>query len=68
VFGYLEKQFHDLSPGLSRNEPYFQVRGGSFKNPANLAREQVADLVWDSGPMPARVGLDDIGFRCVKDP
>jgi serine/threonine-protein kinase len=58
------KMFHELTPPLLPTEPFYQVRGGSFRFAAN--REEAASLCWDYNPMPARARLHDIGFRCVR--
>ncbi len=55
-----------ISPPLSIHEAYYQIRGGSYTSP--IPRPQVPDLIWDSSPMPARVGQPALGFRCAKDP
>jgi hypothetical protein len=55
-----------ISPPLSIHEAYYQIRGGSYASP--IPRPQVPDLIWDSSPMPARVGQPELGFRCAKDP
>ena len=57
-------QFRDLNPPLSREEPWYQIRGGSY---AILAGETPARLVWDFVPFPARARQDDVGFRCAVD-
>ena len=52
-----------VSPPPSANEPWYMIRGGSFK-------ERLADLSnvsFDSTTIPVRYKSDSIGFRCVKD-
>ncbi|HEY3739086.1 MAG TPA: bifunctional serine/threonine-protein kinase/formylglycine-generating enzyme family protein [Bryobacteraceae bacterium] len=56
----IEKFANLLTPPASDTEPWFTVKGGSFRMP--LA-ESSADL-WL--PAPARYHADDLGFRCVK--
>jgi len=51
-FNNYEKIFSDLTPGLSRTEPFYQVRGGSYRY--EVAPDQTAALLWDSSPAPAR--------------
>jgi formylglycine-generating enzyme required for sulfatase activity len=56
----------ELSPPLTRDEPAFQIRGGSCRQaPGGL--EGLADLVWHSAARPARLGGRFIGFRCARD-
>jgi formylglycine-generating enzyme required for sulfatase activity len=60
---YRRKEFPDLHPPLSRTEPYYQIRGGSYKYlPPDPAR-----LTWDWAPVPERAPKAQIGFRCAKD-
>jgi len=61
---YTRQLFHDLNPPLSRNEAWYQIRGGSFVNPP---ADQAARLVWDFVAFPARARQDDVGFRCAVD-
>lgn len=49
-----------LEPPATSAEPWFTVKGGSFRRPQS---QSSADL-WL--PAPARYSADDIGFRCVK--
>jgi serine/threonine-protein kinase len=58
------KMFKDLSPALSSTEPFFQVRGGSFR--FYVPPGETPALVHDSSPIPARARKPDIGFRCVR--
>jgi formylglycine-generating enzyme required for sulfatase activity len=44
------------------NEPWFPVRGGSYRRPMTEASG------WSSVAVPVRHRADDIGFRCAKDP
>jgi serine/threonine protein kinase/formylglycine-generating enzyme required for sulfatase activity len=57
--------FRDLTPPLSPTEPFYQVRGGSYRFVLD-SREEAARLLWDSTPVPARARKPDIGFRCAK--
>jgi serine/threonine protein kinase len=43
------------------DEPWYQIRGGSFDRP--LAQ----NVIWDSTTVPARWKDPNIGFRCAKD-
>jgi serine/threonine-protein kinase len=63
-----EREFESLkkrpySPPLSRNEPSYQIRGGSFHFLADPK-----SLLFDSLTLPARTSDPDIGFRCAHDP
>jgi serine/threonine-protein kinase len=64
-----EREFELLkklySPPLTRNEPSYQVRGGSFHY---LSGDSKFDLVVDALPLPARAHEPDVGFRCAQDP
>jgi formylglycine-generating enzyme required for sulfatase activity len=65
AFQLLREKFKDLQPPLLRTEPMYQIRGGSFR------RYLIPDLrmlLFDGVVMPARASMDDLGFRCVKDP
>jgi formylglycine-generating enzyme required for sulfatase activity/tRNA A-37 threonylcarbamoyl transferase component Bud32 len=55
-----------FSPPLSRSEPFYETRGGSFKYLPPKGSE--AALTFDQRPMPARTRQADLGFRCAKDP
>jgi serine/threonine-protein kinase len=55
----------DFSPPLSRTEPFYQTRGGSFRFLPPKGLE--AALVFDERDMPARTRQPDLGFRCAKD-
>jgi formylglycine-generating enzyme required for sulfatase activity len=57
--------FRELRPPLSRDEAYFQVRGGSFRFAPRP--EEAGRLCSDFSPMPARVRRADIGFRCARN-
>lgn len=50
-----------LQPPPSAEEPWQEVKGGSFARPLETATP------WQSMPIPARFAAHDIGFRCVKD-
>jgi formylglycine-generating enzyme required for sulfatase activity len=50
-----------LTPAPTMNDPWYQIRGGSFT-------ESIDDIViWDKGSVPAVWKDTNIGFRCVKD-
>jgi formylglycine-generating enzyme required for sulfatase activity len=51
-----------LDPSPKANEPWYMIRGFSFKMPS-LASEAARDFA----TVPARWKADDIGFRCAKD-
>jgi serine/threonine-protein kinase len=54
--------YPSLDPQPTREDSWYQIRGGSFK-------EGLQDgLVWDSTTVPSRWKSTNIGFRCVKDP
>jgi serine/threonine-protein kinase len=65
-----ERQFEllkkHISPPLARNEPSYQLRGGSCRyltdDPTKFA------LVFDALHWPARAHGRDVGFRCAQDP
>jgi len=63
-FAGAQQYFRDLSPPLSRDEPFYQIRGGSF---AVLPGNSPASFVWDFEAFPARARQDDVGFRCAAD-
>jgi serine/threonine-protein kinase len=52
-----------LTPALSPSEPFYQIRGGSYR----YFVQNVAALLYDSSPAPARARKPDIGFRCARD-
>ncbi|MBI4875960.1 MAG: SUMF1/EgtB/PvdO family nonheme iron enzyme [Acidobacteria bacterium] len=56
--------FEELSPPLTRSEPFYQIRGGSYR--FLVPADQTAALVCDSSPVPARARKPDIGFRCAR--
>jgi formylglycine-generating enzyme required for sulfatase activity len=62
--GYATGIFRDLNPPLSRDEPWFEIRGGSYLTPAG---DDPASLVWDYVAFPARARQDDVGFRCAVE-
>jgi eukaryotic-like serine/threonine-protein kinase len=64
-FEMLQKFSKAYSPPLSRNEPFYQVRGGSFHY---LSPGPKFDLVVDALTLPARAREPDVGFRCAQDP
>lgn len=49
-----------LKPPPSDTEPWYMIKGGSFKH---SLQEAAADL-WL--PAPGRYSADDVGFRCVR--
>ena len=51
-----------LSPPPTANEPWFEVRGGSFDRP--LAEAVAYEFI----SMPARFHAANIGFRCAANP
>jgi formylglycine-generating enzyme required for sulfatase activity len=64
-FAAYRSMFTDLSPPLTPSEPFYQVRGGSYR--FYVPPENAAALVYDSSPVPARARKPDIGFRCAMD-
>jgi serine/threonine-protein kinase len=52
-----------VSPAPSAEEPWYLIRGGSYKE--RLA--DLSDVAFDSTTIPVRYKSDTIGFRCVKD-
>lgn len=64
-FARYKSLFSNLSPPLSRAEPYYQIRGGSAYYPSSP--EVLAETLWDETPLPARVRQKDVGFRCARD-
>ncbi|HUI57800.1 MAG TPA: SUMF1/EgtB/PvdO family nonheme iron enzyme, partial [Bryobacteraceae bacterium] len=59
--------FHNrLDPPPTANDSWYQIRGGSFKDP--IFTDAVFDnVIWDSTTIPAKYKDTNIGFRCVKD-
>jgi eukaryotic-like serine/threonine-protein kinase len=49
-------------PAPPANEPWYFVRGGSYRRPLSDA------VVWSAIAVPARHRSPDIGFRCAKTP
>ena len=64
-FQAFSKDFAHLDPPLSRDELYYQARGGSYLT--NVNSKTLPTLVWDNSPFPARARKPDVGFRCAKD-
>jgi len=60
------KLARNLSPPLSRAEPMYQVRGGSYLY--FLEDSQKRSLMWDALVLPARLAKSDVGFRCARNP
>lgn len=56
----------NAKPPLSRNEPFYQVRGGAF-NYVLADPKMLPALLWDRGLFAARVKLPELGFRCARD-
>jgi serine/threonine-protein kinase len=50
-----------VTPPPTATEPWFAMRGGSFRTPLDPA------LTYDSASVPARFKGADIGFRCVRE-
>ncbi len=50
-----------LNPAPRADEPWYQIRGESFRE--GLAQ----NVIWDSTTVPARWKFANIGFRCAKD-
>jgi serine/threonine-protein kinase len=53
--------YPSLDPQPTREDSWYQIRGGSFKEPLQDG------LVWDSTTIPSRWKNTNIGFRCVKE-
>jgi eukaryotic-like serine/threonine-protein kinase len=66
----LKKTVLDLSglmkPPPSENEEWYGMMGASFRLELSNLRKADWDVA-DVGLIPARIAMDDIGFRCVKD-
>ncbi|MDP3000481.1 MAG: bifunctional serine/threonine-protein kinase/formylglycine-generating enzyme family protein [Bryobacterales bacterium] len=58
----LEHFRKNLRPPPSADEPWYAIRGQSYRQPSVSP-----DVVWDSATVPTRWKAADIGFRCVKD-
>ena len=56
-----------LRPPLSADEPYVQIRGGSFSVLPGAKADALPQLVYDFAILPARAGRPEVGFRCVRD-
>jgi len=56
-----------LQPPLSPNEPYKQIRGGSYSFLRQIKLSAMPLLVSRYSALPARVGRPEVGFRCAKD-
>jgi serine/threonine-protein kinase len=63
-FKMLQARLRNLRPPLTPTEPFHMIRGGSYR--FFVPRDMLSSLVVDSGAMPARVGMPDIGFRCAR--
>jgi len=51
-----------LKPPPTATEPWYVIRGGSFKRPLTDG------VVYEWTSIPARFSAPDIGFRCAKNP
>jgi serine/threonine-protein kinase len=51
-----------MQPPPAVNEPWYSVKGGSFRHPLAAA------VPWEWSAVPARFYAPDIGFRCAKSP
>jgi len=51
-----------LTPPPSAEEPWYEIRGESYKEPAIDK-----NVIWDGAPIPFRWHDQNIGFRCVRD-
>jgi formylglycine-generating enzyme required for sulfatase activity len=49
-----------LNPPATRDEPWIQMRGGSYNTPLAAA------VAYEYTPIPERYSSADIGFRCAK--
>ena len=49
-----------LTPAPTRDEPWIQIRGGSFNTPLSAA------VTYEYRAIPERYSAADIGFRCAK--
>jgi len=58
----LEKAAKTFKPPPTATEPWYVIRGGSFREPFSNA------YLYDFATVPARHHANDIGFRCVKNP
>jgi formylglycine-generating enzyme required for sulfatase activity len=50
----------NLNPPAMANEPWYSVKGGSFRMPLS------AGVTYEWIPIPGRFFAPDIGFRCVR--
>jgi serine/threonine protein kinase len=62
-FKSYQEAFRLLNPPLSRNEPFYEARGGSYHDLA----DDPSTLIWDFSRVPARERIPTIGFRCARD-
>jgi len=65
-FERLSRAFAHLRPQLTKSEPMYETRGGSY-----LYRTEPGDrprLVYDYLAMPGRLSRVDLGFRCARNP
>ena len=56
-----------LTPPLSLNESYRQIRGGSYSFLSGARLEDLPQLIYDFAILPERVGRPEVGFRCARD-
>lgn len=55
-----------LSPPLSRGDPFYQIRGGSYN--LDTTAEELPTLLWNESLAPSRGFAKSIGFRCARTP
>ncbi len=51
-----------LTPPPAPEEPWYEIRGESYKEPA-----VDKNVIWDAASVPVRWHEQSIGFRCVRD-
>jgi serine/threonine protein kinase len=66
-FENYEQIFKELTPPLSRTEPFYQLRGGSYQFVIPEGTTP-ATLIYDATAFPARARRKDVGFRCAMNP
>jgi serine/threonine-protein kinase len=59
---YLEKMRLGLDRTLTLEDAFYGIRGGYFNLPLS------PELVSEAASFPAKLGADNIGFRCAMDP
>ncbi len=55
----------NIEPPLTREEPAYRIRGGSFQT--YLEQAERGRLAYEFAIMPARLSQPDLGFRCARD-